>query len=153
MRIYLDLCCLNRPFDDQRQDRVRLETEAVQLVVSRIEEGTDELVSSSVLDFENSADPDRDRRELVDGVLSMAGLRVSAQEREKNRSRALFALGFSEYDSLHLACAETSGADVFLTTDDRLPGLSRKHAGILAVRVENPVQWVEHDQDKAHDRE
>jgi len=25
MKIYLDVCCLNRPFDDQVQDRVRLE--------------------------------------------------------------------------------------------------------------------------------
>jgi hypothetical protein len=24
MKIYLDVCCLNRPFDDQMQDRVRL---------------------------------------------------------------------------------------------------------------------------------
>lgn len=28
MRVYLDNCCYNRPFDDQRQVRVRLETEA-----------------------------------------------------------------------------------------------------------------------------
>jgi hypothetical protein len=27
--IYLDLCCVNRPFDDQHQARVRLEAEAV----------------------------------------------------------------------------------------------------------------------------
>jgi len=28
MLIYLDLCCFNRPFDDQAQARIRLETEA-----------------------------------------------------------------------------------------------------------------------------
>ena len=28
IRLYLDLCCFNRPFDDQSQTRVRLETEA-----------------------------------------------------------------------------------------------------------------------------
>jgi len=28
MRIYLDNCCYNRPFDDQNQLSVRLETEA-----------------------------------------------------------------------------------------------------------------------------
>lgn len=28
MRVYLDNCCYNRPFDSQTQLRVRLETEA-----------------------------------------------------------------------------------------------------------------------------
>ena len=28
MRVYLDNCCYNRPFDDQDQLKVRLETEA-----------------------------------------------------------------------------------------------------------------------------
>ena len=28
MRVYLDNCCYNRPFDDQAQLRIRLETEA-----------------------------------------------------------------------------------------------------------------------------
>ncbi|MDR2732709.1 MAG: hypothetical protein LBB36_05770 [Fibromonadaceae bacterium] len=28
MKIYLDNCCYNRPFDDQRQIRVSLETQA-----------------------------------------------------------------------------------------------------------------------------
>ena len=28
MRVYLDNCCYNRPFDDQSQLKVRLETEA-----------------------------------------------------------------------------------------------------------------------------
>ena len=33
MAIYLDTCCLNRPFDDQTQDRIRLEAEAVILIL------------------------------------------------------------------------------------------------------------------------
>lgn len=28
MKIYLDNCCFNRPFDDQSQIRIRLESEA-----------------------------------------------------------------------------------------------------------------------------
>ncbi|MGH2585054.1 MAG: hypothetical protein ACRDJE_09075 [Dehalococcoidia bacterium] len=35
MRIYFDVCCLNRPFDDQRQERVRLETEALLIAFGR----------------------------------------------------------------------------------------------------------------------
>lgn len=36
-KIYLDTCCLNRPFDDQTQERIRLESEAVLAILSRIE--------------------------------------------------------------------------------------------------------------------
>ncbi len=39
MRLYLDVCCLNRPFDDQRQERVRLETEALLIVFARCTAG------------------------------------------------------------------------------------------------------------------
>lgn len=39
LQIYLDVCCLNRPFDDQRQDRVRLESEAILLILAHCEAG------------------------------------------------------------------------------------------------------------------
>jgi hypothetical protein len=39
MRIYLDVCCLSRPFDNQSQERVRLESEAVLMILHRIETG------------------------------------------------------------------------------------------------------------------
>jgi hypothetical protein len=38
-KIYLDTCCLNRPFDDQTQERIRLESEAMLAILSRIEKG------------------------------------------------------------------------------------------------------------------
>jgi hypothetical protein len=33
VKIYLDVSCLNRPFDDQGQVRIRLETEAVTIIL------------------------------------------------------------------------------------------------------------------------
>ena len=52
-RIYLDVCCLNRPFDDQRQARVRLEAEAVLLILGRCEAGTWQWLSSAVVEEES----------------------------------------------------------------------------------------------------
>lgn len=46
MRLYIDVSCFNRPFDDQGQERIRRETEAVFAVLRRIVEGTDKLVWS-----------------------------------------------------------------------------------------------------------
>ncbi|MDF2439948.1 MAG: hypothetical protein JWN98_932 [Abditibacteriota bacterium] len=39
MKIYLDVCCLKRPFDDQGQDRIHLESEAVLLILAHVEAG------------------------------------------------------------------------------------------------------------------
>lgn len=46
--IYLDLCCLNRPFDDQHQPRVRLEAEAVLGLVQLAKRDELRLIGSEV---------------------------------------------------------------------------------------------------------
>ena len=61
MRLYIDLSCFNRPFDDQGQERIRRETQAVLDVLRRIIEGSDTLVWSWVLSFENDKHPKPDR--------------------------------------------------------------------------------------------
>jgi hypothetical protein len=61
MRIYLDNCCLNRPFDDQRQARIRLEAEAKLCIQQQVREGRIELAWSYMLDFENAANPFEER--------------------------------------------------------------------------------------------
>jgi hypothetical protein len=54
MRIYIDTSVFNRPFDNQTQPRIILETQALRTILQLIEDGQLELVSSSVLDYENS---------------------------------------------------------------------------------------------------
>ena len=57
MRVYLDNCCYNRPFDEQTQLRVRLETVtklAVQLLMAT---RVVEYVWSKALDYEISFNP------------------------------------------------------------------------------------------------
>jgi hypothetical protein len=34
--VYLDVCSLCRPFDDQKYSRIRLETEAVNLIFAKV---------------------------------------------------------------------------------------------------------------------
>src|SRR5262249_28070719 len=75
-RVYLDNCCLNRPFDDQRQMRVRLEAEATLCIQEHIRSGTLELVWSYMLDFENAANPFEERRTTISGWRQYATLDV-----------------------------------------------------------------------------
>jgi len=46
--IYLDVCVLSQPFDDQSFLRIRLETEAVNLILSKIRNEEYELVVSPI---------------------------------------------------------------------------------------------------------
>jgi hypothetical protein len=58
MRIYLDVCCLNRPYDDQTQDRIRLEAEAVLLILRRFRTQDWKWVTSEAVEFEVDRMPD-----------------------------------------------------------------------------------------------
>ena len=49
MKIYFDACCLNRPFDDQRQPRIRLEAEAISLILQKLHQREWEWVGSEAL--------------------------------------------------------------------------------------------------------
>ena len=61
MLIYLDMCCFNRPFDDQSQTRIRFETEAKLELQERVRKKELQLVWSYVLDYENSYNPFAER--------------------------------------------------------------------------------------------
>jgi len=57
MLLYLDNSVLNRPFDDQRQPRIWLETLSFSLVLTLIEAGDAKLIRSPIHDLENSRNP------------------------------------------------------------------------------------------------
>lgn len=141
-KIYLDVCCLNRPFDDQTQARVHLEAEAVLLILARCEMGDWNWIGSEVIGLEISQTPDPERRRRVRLLASHAHRSIVVGQSEIERAQQFVAWGISAFDALHLACAESGGADVFLTTDDRLLRKSATHAPQLRVRVENPLVWL-----------
>jgi predicted nucleic acid-binding protein len=143
MRIYLDACCLNRPFDDQSQDRIRLESEAVAILLKHVRDNLHEMVSSEALELEIEKMPDRQRHRRVQELLKLAGYHVTVGEEEEDRGRELAALGFGAFDALHLACAEKARAGAFLTTDDRLLKRALRKRSSLLVRVVNPVQFLQ----------
>lgn len=140
-RIYLDVCCLNHPFDDQSQERIRLEAEAVLLILSRCESGDCLLFTSDVVEFEMRATPDPDRRERLLRSLQVAKARIPLDETVVQRGQVLQSFGLQLLDSLHVASAEQGQVDVFLTVDDRLLRQVGR-AATVSVTVDNPVSWL-----------
>lgn len=141
-RIYLDNCVLNRPFDDQSQERVRLETEAVILLFSRVERNEWIWLGSRALEIEIDKIPDAEQQSRLRRVVEFVGAMVEIGEKELERAKELQKAGFLGFDAVHLACAESGKADIFLTTDDRLLRLAKRMAKKLHVKVENPLDWM-----------
>jgi predicted nucleic acid-binding protein len=141
-KIYLDVCCLNRPFDDQTQARIHLEAEAIMMILAQCEAGHWEWLGSEVIDLEIAQTPDPERRRRVRLLASHAHRSIVVGKSETERAQQFEARGISAFDALHLACAESGEADVFLTTDDKLLRKLAAHAVQLHVRVENPLVWL-----------
>ena len=120
MRIYLDNCSFNRPFDNQEQARIRLEAEAKLCLQHHIREGGLELVWSYILDYENSANPFEERRETIAEWRSISRHDVSENTEVLALADRLQAEGFRSKDALHIACAVIAECKYFVTTDDEI---------------------------------
>ena len=136
-RVYFDPSAMNRPFDDQGQIRIRLETEAVEHLLRAIGSGMLDWMSSDIVLFEVRKCPDDERREMLELLCQSATTRVPLTGDVSRRARELRARGLGDLDALHLA--ERGGAGVLLTTDDHFIRAARALRPASPVRVENPV--------------
>lgn len=143
MKIYLDTCCVNRLFDLQTQVRVQRETQAMGQILHNFFTQRWDWLSSKILESEVNAISDSGRLSRVKSVMEYVHYTLSVGNTEETRAEQLESLGFKHYDALHIACAESGGADVLLTTDDRMLRLAKRHSTQLQVRVENPHIWLE----------
>ena len=142
-KIYLDNCCLSRPFDDQTQPRIRLETEAIVLIIERFYAGQWQWISSEVSTFEADQNLDLRQRLQVKFLLNYVHQAISVDTTETSRGKYLESLGFKAFDALHLACAESGNADLLLTTNDQMLKKARSISSQLRIRVENPLTWLQ----------
>jgi hypothetical protein len=139
MLIYLDMCCFNRPFDDQSQLLVRLQTEAKLHVQKFMLDGQYKLVWSAVLDLENAANPDARRRQAIAEWRLRASLDVDMTASVESLAGEIAQKGIKPMDALDVASAITSGADWMLTTDQVL---LRKMQTDTRIRVADPVDFI-----------
>ena len=90
------------------------------MILTGCESGEWEWIGSAVLDWEIAQMPDLERLRRVRSLVAHAHHSVSVGPSVVERAEELETWGIAAYDALHLACAESGGADVLLTTDDRL---------------------------------
>ena len=138
MRVYLDNCCSNRPFDEQAQLRVVLETLAKLNIQQQMRDGVLEYVWSSVLDFEISKSRFLDRSLQIMPWAKGAVINVQIDDSIRFRAKEFEANGLKAMDALHVACAEAAECDWFFTTDR---GVLKKARNLTSMRVANPVEF------------
>lgn len=140
-RIYMDVCCLNRPLDDSLQDRIRLEAEAVLLVYRKCRISEWHLISSEVIELEIAQTKNIQRREQLQSAILIAQEKLLLKAAVKQRVIELTQFGFKSFDAAHVACEENGNVDVLLTTDDRLLKRANRYSSQLKVKISNPVNW------------
>ena len=140
MKIYLDNCCLNRPFDDMQNEPMRFEAEAVLSIIDRCEAGDWELWFSDALmdEINRISDPERWAKVALLCRSAVGNIKFSTEIYE--RAAELMSVGIKPYDALHIASAECGNCDVMLTTDRRLINAAAR--ANVNVRVSNPVLWL-----------
>jgi predicted nucleic acid-binding protein len=142
VKVYLDVCCLCRPFDDQLIPRIRYESEAVIAILNRCSRDW-ELVWSSAITYEIAKIVDHNRRHYVSTFAAKTTTNILVDMAIKERAAVLMNLGVKALDALHIACAERAGATVLITTDDALKNIMSRHSDIISIQIVNPAAWYE----------
>ena len=140
MKLYLDNCCFNRPFDDQSQLTISLETQAKLYIQKEIAQGKHNLVTSYILRMENAQNPFDNRRYFTDEFIRKYSTEhISAEQKEtvEDKANTIMETGMKAMDALHVACAILAGCDCFVTTDKRLLKYSSSEISVI-----NPIDFV-----------
>ncbi|MDR1840367.1 MAG: hypothetical protein LBQ86_00360 [Holophagales bacterium] len=137
MKVYLDNCCLNRPFDEQSSLVVRLETEAKLHVQELVRQSEIQLLWSFVLDYKNAANPFDEVRNRIAEWKKRAVADCDLSDEIAVKAHELMGLGLRQMDASHVACAISLGADCFLSTDKKI-----LNKPIMGVEVMNPIDFV-----------
>jgi predicted nucleic acid-binding protein len=97
---------------------------------------------TEIFHWEIGQTPDPERLRRASLLVAHAHHSISIGPSEVERAQEFETWGIAAYDALHLACAESGGADVLLTTDDRLLRRATARSAELQVRVANPLTWL-----------
>ena len=139
MRVYLDNCMFNRPFDNQTQIRIRLESEAKLYIQDKIKSKSIELIWSYILEIENSQNPHGERRIAIHKWKNLSTIKIVENSQILANANQLLSFGIKPKDALHVASAVEGNADYFLTTDDKLlSGVRRSNI----IEILNPVDYI-----------
>ncbi|MDE5716653.1 MAG: hypothetical protein K2I53_03360 [Lachnospiraceae bacterium] len=140
MKIYMDNCCYNRPYDDQTYIRIRLETEAKLHIQELVRNGEIDLVTSYMLEYENGKNRFSHKKQAIADFMNVNEsyyVGIDKEAEVKKFAERIMETGIKSADALHVACAILAGSDYFITTDDRLLKLQTEE-----IQVVTPGEFI-----------
>jgi len=126
--------------DDQNQDRIYIESEAIKAILLKCEQGFWTLLGSNILEFELNNNSNFEKKQKTFILYNCVGEKHYLTNDVRLRANEFEKIGMASLDSLHLAMAEYSKADILLTVDDKFIHLSSKTDA--KVKIMNPVNWI-----------
>ncbi|MCB1176216.1 MAG: PIN domain-containing protein [Leptospiraceae bacterium] len=93
-----------------------------------------------MLEQENEDNPFEDRKENIQEWLNIAAIDISETEDILEKAEKFFIMGLKNNDAIHIACAEYSKSDYFITTDS---GILKKADHVTGIKIINPIQFLE----------
>ena len=148
MKVYLDNCCYNRPYDDQSQMTISLETQAKLKIQRLIKNGQIDVVSSYMLRLENSQNPHEDRRRSTEQFLMGYAVEHIGTEKSSSvnaKAQEIMKTGVKMKDAVHVACAIEAGCQFFISTDKRLLKYQTTE-----IQMVNPIDYIRLEEDDEH---
>ena len=139
-RLYLDNCCFNRPFDDQKNLIVYFETQSKLLVQEMIKNDNFELVWSFILTAEKEANFDVLRRDKIAEWMKTAIVYIKFENDIEQKAFIFFnEANIKPKDAFHIASAIKAKCDFFLTTDKKL---INKSSYFKEITIINPIEFI-----------
>ena len=137
IKVYLDNCCFNRPYDNQNNLLVFLETEAKLFIQDLILSEKLILIWSFVLDYENNANPFDERKRSIAAWKKLSTIDCNLCDEIADIAYDLLKTGLRQKDASHIACARYAGADFFITTDKKI-----LNKPVQDINLINPIDFV-----------
>lgn len=140
MKVYLDNCCFNRPYDDQTPLQIRLETEAKMQIQDEIRSKKIELGWSFILDYENSQNPMEERKKEIALWKELSNSYAEESQNILSTMNEIINTGIKPLDALHISCSIELKCDYFVTVDKGI--LKKKEILNKKIKILNPIEMI-----------
>ena len=144
IRVYLDNCTYNRPFDDKDQLTTSMEADAKLQIQDDIRKGVYELTWSYMNEYENNDNPYEDKREAIGLWKQIAAHSCPPAPKILEKGKLIQHTMIRPKDSLNLACAIVSNCHFFITTDK---ALLKKAKLFSEIEIINPIDFIRKEEE------
>lgn len=149
MNIYLDINVYYRPFDDQTQPKIELESKAIEILFKLIERWQYKVLWSYMLEFENNNNTAKDKSEDIKAIAEIicSDTVLWNEAIDQMANEIVEKSNAGSKDALHLACAIYGKCEYFITCDNPFIRTIKYNEQALkkiigSIKLINPLDFI-----------